>query len=620
MSRKSSGGKSGADSAAADKNSAAIREFQSSCPENKKCFDCDQRGPTYVNMTIGAFVCTKCSGMLRGITPPHRIKSISMSSFSADEVEFLKSRGNVWCGKVWLGLHDNKNRPAGLDLKDNSDDATKDFIIQKYEKKRYYVDPSTIRHTLSSNNNKTESSLASTSSISNHSNSSSAMIGTTLSHRAALSRPNTTTRPHHTTATPIMMGGTKVNGINVPGNSGGLSGIVLPPPVVDPFSNNVQSGFNIPHSKPTSSTAPTTTTTTIKTTTTTTSSSTPSSMSESFANFDAAKFDTAADPLSAAAAAPVVSQQQNRPVMVAATGAAPPPLNVSSSEQKKNEQDRYAALKDLDEIFKSTVVMNEGIGSGTSTGTSLFGTSPIPSVPQQQQQQPSQQQQQQPIMQHQQPLNPSPIVAATTGASPSVFGAPAAPTAAATVNGFATNWASVEQAKPTNSGWAAWPSTSPQQQQQQPMTGPINPFTGASNLTQLNTSPWPTTGTSPVQSSAMAWPPMASANNANTSSTNTDPFSAAPTSHLHQSENNNDLFAKAPKPFGTDSSAVVAPIPDDNVISALTKEIFGNVSSASSTANGTTDLFNPWATPPAAGQNLFTSSMKPASNSKNPFL
>lgn len=30
-------------------------------PHNRKCFDCDQRGPTYVNMTVGSFVCTSCS-------------------------------------------------------------------------------------------------------------------------------------------------------------------------------------------------------------------------------------------------------------------------------------------------------------------------------------------------------------------------------------------------------------------------------------------------------------------------------------------------------------------------------------------------------------------------------
>merc|ERR1719210_1630861 len=50
-------------------------------------------------MTIGSFVCTKCSGMLRGITPPHRIKSISMSTFTADEVEMIRGKGNVYCTK-----------------------------------------------------------------------------------------------------------------------------------------------------------------------------------------------------------------------------------------------------------------------------------------------------------------------------------------------------------------------------------------------------------------------------------------------------------------------------------------------------------------------------------------
>uniref|UniRef100_A0A182VT14 Arf-GAP domain-containing protein n=1 Tax=Anopheles minimus TaxID=112268 RepID=A0A182VT14_9DIPT len=32
---------------------------------NKECFDCGQKGPTYINMTIGSFVCTSCSGILR---------------------------------------------------------------------------------------------------------------------------------------------------------------------------------------------------------------------------------------------------------------------------------------------------------------------------------------------------------------------------------------------------------------------------------------------------------------------------------------------------------------------------------------------------------------------------
>lgn len=46
-----------------EKNLKILRELVS-LPENKHCFDCHQRGPTYVNVTIGSFVCTTCSGML----------------------------------------------------------------------------------------------------------------------------------------------------------------------------------------------------------------------------------------------------------------------------------------------------------------------------------------------------------------------------------------------------------------------------------------------------------------------------------------------------------------------------------------------------------------------------
>lgn len=70
----------------------------------------------------------------RGINPPHRIKSISMSSFTADEVEFLRSRGNLWCQKVWTGNLDARSAAKYEASKD--DEAVKEFIMEKYEKKR----------------------------------------------------------------------------------------------------------------------------------------------------------------------------------------------------------------------------------------------------------------------------------------------------------------------------------------------------------------------------------------------------------------------------------------------------------------------------------------------------
>lgn len=31
---------------------------------NRHCFECAQRGVTYVDITVGSFVCTTCSGLL----------------------------------------------------------------------------------------------------------------------------------------------------------------------------------------------------------------------------------------------------------------------------------------------------------------------------------------------------------------------------------------------------------------------------------------------------------------------------------------------------------------------------------------------------------------------------
>ncbi|XP_012281045.1 arf-GAP domain and FG repeat-containing protein 1 [Orussus abietinus] len=121
-----------------EKNLKILRELVSQ-PGNKECFDCGQRGPTYVNMTIGSFVCTSCSGMLRGLTPPHRVKSISMATFTQEEIDLIKERGNEYCRRIWLGLMD-PNSPHNVDLKDEQ--KMKDLMTAKYELKRFYLDPS----------------------------------------------------------------------------------------------------------------------------------------------------------------------------------------------------------------------------------------------------------------------------------------------------------------------------------------------------------------------------------------------------------------------------------------------------------------------------------------------
>ncbi|XP_013873594.1 arf-GAP domain and FG repeat-containing protein 1a isoform X6 [Austrofundulus limnaeus] len=120
-----------------EKHLKMLREM-TSLPPNRKCFDCDQRGPTYANMTVGSFVCTSCSGILRGLNPPHRVKSISMTTFLQQEIEFLQKHGNEVCKQIWLGLYDDRTSSVP-DFREPQ--KVKEFLQDKYEKKRWYVPP-----------------------------------------------------------------------------------------------------------------------------------------------------------------------------------------------------------------------------------------------------------------------------------------------------------------------------------------------------------------------------------------------------------------------------------------------------------------------------------------------
>ena len=62
-------------------------------PENKSCFDCKEKGTTYCVMTpYGVFVCSACAGIHREFSI--KVKGISMSNFSPEEISFLAAKGN----------------------------------------------------------------------------------------------------------------------------------------------------------------------------------------------------------------------------------------------------------------------------------------------------------------------------------------------------------------------------------------------------------------------------------------------------------------------------------------------------------------------------------------------
>lgn len=59
-----------------------------------------------------------------------------MATFTPEEIEFIKVRGNDYCRRVWLGLYE------GESVNFTDEQSVKDFMSDKYEKKRYYLESS----------------------------------------------------------------------------------------------------------------------------------------------------------------------------------------------------------------------------------------------------------------------------------------------------------------------------------------------------------------------------------------------------------------------------------------------------------------------------------------------
>eukprot|EP00927_Polykrikos_kofoidii_P014949 TRINITY_DN1661_c1_g1_i1.p1 TRINITY_DN1661_c1_g1~~TRINITY_DN1661_c1_g1_i1.p1 ORF type:complete len:619 (+),score=85.54 TRINITY_DN1661_c1_g1_i1:126-1859(+) len=110
-----------------------LRGIQRKSVANKRCADCTERGPTYVCISFQTFVCQICSGIHREFG--HKIKSISLSQWTEDEILGLDAGGNELAAKSWLASWN----PADCPEPDNTDlDRVREFIRHKYEDKRWW--------------------------------------------------------------------------------------------------------------------------------------------------------------------------------------------------------------------------------------------------------------------------------------------------------------------------------------------------------------------------------------------------------------------------------------------------------------------------------------------------
>uniref|UniRef100_M4DQ16 Arf-GAP domain-containing protein n=1 Tax=Brassica campestris TaxID=3711 RepID=M4DQ16_BRACM len=101
-------------------------------PPNRRCINCNSLGPQYVCTTFWTFVCMPCSGIHREFT--HRVKSVSMSKFTSQEVEVLQNGGNQRAREIYLKNWDHQRQR----LPDNSNaERVREFIKNVYVQKKY---------------------------------------------------------------------------------------------------------------------------------------------------------------------------------------------------------------------------------------------------------------------------------------------------------------------------------------------------------------------------------------------------------------------------------------------------------------------------------------------------
>ena len=99
--------------------------------ENKKCFDCGEKGTTYVCIDFGTFICSRCAGILRELN--FKVKGTGVSIFNQKEIDILEKNGNEVANKIWMAKY-----KEGKDGKPSTknDDELRDFLKDKYKQKK----------------------------------------------------------------------------------------------------------------------------------------------------------------------------------------------------------------------------------------------------------------------------------------------------------------------------------------------------------------------------------------------------------------------------------------------------------------------------------------------------